>query len=214
MKDIAIYGFGGLGHEVACLIKQINDVKPEWNVVGYFDDGVAVGTECKYGKVLGDINTLNSWDKPLSVVIAIATVKYLEEIPNKITNPLVDFPNLVAPNSFFMDRESVTMGHGNIITFGCRMSCNIQIGNFNIFNGCVSLGHDVVMGSYNVMFPETRISGVVTIGNRNFFGARTFVAQTLKIGSENRFGAGCYILRKIKDGGLYMGNPAKKISID
>ena len=41
MKDIAIYGFGGFGHEVACLIQHINEVEPTWNIVGYFDDGVA-----------------------------------------------------------------------------------------------------------------------------------------------------------------------------
>lgn len=214
MKDIIIYGFGGFGHEVACILQHINDVKPTWNIVGYIDDGEEVGTECKYGKVLGNIDTLNTWDKPLSVVIAIGTVKYLEEIPNKITNPLVDFPNIIAPNCFFFDKESVVLGKGNIITFGCRMSCNIQIGDFNILNGCVSFGHDVVIGSYNVMLPETRISGQVTIGDRNYFGARTFASQTIKIGNENRFGAGTFVLRKIKDGGLYMGNPAKKVTID
>ena len=87
MKDIAIYGYGGFGHEVACLIQHINKIQPTWNIVGYFDDGVANGSCCKYGKVLGDIHTLNAWNQPLSVVIAIGTVKYLEEIPNKITNP-------------------------------------------------------------------------------------------------------------------------------
>lgn len=214
MKDIAIYGFGGFGHEVACLIQHINDVVPTWNVIGYFDDGVETGTECKYGKVLGNIDTLNAWDKPISVVIAIGNVKYLEKVSSNITNPYVDFPNIVAPNCFFFDKESVVMGKGNIITFGCRMSCNIHIGDFNILNGCVSFGHDVVLGNYNVMFPETRISGQVTIGDKNFFGARCFSAQTIKIGNENRFGAGTFILRKIKDGGLYMGNPAKKISIE
>ena len=30
MKNIAIYGFGGLGREVACLINSVNDVNPEW----------------------------------------------------------------------------------------------------------------------------------------------------------------------------------------
>ena len=214
MKNIAIYGFGGFGHEVACLIQHINNVSPTWNVIGYIDDGVEVGTECKYGKVLGNIDTLNAWDKPISVVIAIGNVTYLEKVSSSITNPNVDFPNIVAPNCFFFDKESVVMGRGNIITFGCRMSCNIHMGDFNILNGCVSFGHDVVLGNYNVMFPETRISGQVTIGNKNFFGARCFSAQTIKIGNENRFGAGTFILRKIKDGGLYMGNPAKKISIE
>ena len=40
MKDIAIYGAGGLGREVACLIRMINESKeiPEWNFIGFFDD--------------------------------------------------------------------------------------------------------------------------------------------------------------------------------
>ena len=214
MKDILIYGFGGFGHEVACLINHINGVEPTWNIVGYIDDGVEAGTGCKYGKVLGNIDTLNAWKTPVSVAIAVGSPKYLELLPSRITNPLVDFPNIIAPNVFFFDKESVVMGKGNIITFGCRVSCNIQIGDCNVMDGCISLGHDVVMGSYNMMFPEVRISGQTTIGDKNYFGSRCFAAQCLKIGSENRFGAGTYILRKIKDGGLYMGNPAKKVSID
>lgn len=213
MKDIAIYGFGGFGHEVACLINHINRACPTWNLIGYIDDGVEAGTFCKYGKVLGNCDTLNAWDKPISVVIAIGSTKYLEIVSKKITNPNVDFPNLIAPNVFYFDEESVVMGKGNIITFGCRFSCNIRIGDFNVLNGNVSLGHDACIGNYNVMFPETRISGQTTIGDRNFFGARTFVAQCLKLGNDCRYGAGCYVLRKTKDGNLYMGNPAKKIEI-
>ena len=213
MKDIAIYGFGGFGHEVACLINHINRACPTWNLIGYIDDGVEAGTSCKYGKVLGNCETLNAWDKPISVVIAIGSTKYLEIVSKRITNPNVDFPNLIAPNVFYFDEESVVMGKGNIITFGCRFSCNIRIGDFNVLNGNVSLGHDACIGNYNVMFPETRISGQATIGDRNFFGARTFVAQCLKLGNDCRYGAGCYVLRKTKDDNLYMGNPAKKIEI-
>lgn len=211
MKDILIYGFGGFGHEVACLLNHINKVKPTWNILGYIDDGVEEGNECRYGKVLGNIDTLNAWDKPVSVVIAIGSVKYLELLPKKISNINVDFPNIIAPNVFFFDEDDVRMGKGNIVTFGCRMSCNIEMGDFNVLNGCVSLGHDVKLGSYNVMYPEIRISGQTTIGSRNFFGARTFVAQCLKIKDDTRFAAGSIVLRNPKPGFLYMGNPAKKI---
>ena len=37
MKDIAIYGAGGFGKEVACLIKRINEQEPTWNLIGFFD---------------------------------------------------------------------------------------------------------------------------------------------------------------------------------
>ena len=211
MKDILIYGFGGFGHEVACLIQHINKEKPTWNVIGYIDDGVEVGTECKYGKVLGNCDMLDAWDKPVAVVIAIGSCKALEVVSKKIVNPNVEFPNIVAPNVFYFDEESVTMGKGNIVTFGCRFSCNSHLGDFNILNGNISLGHDATLGNYNVLFPETRISGQTSVGDRNFFGARCFVAQCLKVGNDCRFGAGAYMLRKTKDGYLYMGNPAKRI---
>ena len=56
-KDLLIYGFGGFGHEVACLINHINAEEPRWNLLGYIDDGVAVGTECRYGKVLAHLQS-------------------------------------------------------------------------------------------------------------------------------------------------------------
>lgn len=213
MKDILIYGFGGLGHEVACLINHINKLIPTWNIIGYIDDGVPIGSECKYGKVLGNINTLNTWNNSVSVVIAIGMCKTLESISQKITNPLVEFPNLIAPNVFFFDENDLKMGKGNIITFGCRLSCNVEFGNFNILNGMISLGHDVKIGNFNVMYPETRISGQTIIGNKNFFGAKTFIAQCLKVEDDTRFAAGSIVLRNPKAGFLYMGNPAKRIEI-
>ncbi len=214
MKDILIYGFGGFGHEVACVINKINEIEPTWNIVGYIDDGVEVGMACQYGKVLGNLDFLNEWETPVDVAIAIGTPKCLEQIPTKITNSNVSFPNIIAPNVFYFDKDSVHLGKGNIVTFGCRMSCNITLGDFNILDGNISLGHDVVMGSYNMMFPEVRVSGQSTIGNSNYFGSRTFVSQCLKVGNDNRFWAGTYIFRKIKNGGTYMGNPAKKIVVE
>lgn len=214
MRDILIYGFGGFGHEVACVINHINKVEPTWNLVGFIDDGVAAGTECRYGKVLGDLDVLNAWETPINVAISVGSPKYLDLLSSQITNPLVDYPNIIAPNVFYFDKETVSMGKGNIITFGCRFSCNVKLGNFNVLDGGISLGHDAVIGNFNMMFPEVRVSGQTVIGDKNYFGSRCFIAQCLKIGNENRFGAGTYVLRKIKDGGLYMGNPAKKVSID
>jgi acetyltransferase-like isoleucine patch superfamily enzyme len=169
MKDIAIYGLGGFGREVACIISLINRQKPEWNLIGFFDDGKSINETCEYGKVIGGISELNNWDKPLSVVVAIGTPKTVVAIINKIYNEKVDFPNIIAPDCKFLDRENMSIGQGNIICVGCYLSCNVHLGDFNILNGYITIGHDAKLGNYNSLMPAVRISGYDEIGDRNYF---------------------------------------------
>lgn len=215
MKDIAIYGFGGYGREIASIIKSINTVKPTWNILGFFDDDQSkLGLENEYGKVLGGIDFVNSFDKELSVVMAIASPNVLEKIIKNINNPNLSFPNIIAPTVFFFDKETFNIGYGNVICHHCRVSTDVTMGNFNLINGCCSFGHDVKLGNYNMMQPETRVSGETTIGNKNFFGVRCTILQGLKIGNETRIGAGSFIIRKTKDGQTYFGNPAKMLKVE
>lgn len=215
MKDIAIYGFGGYGREIASIIKSINIVKPTWNILGFFDDDQSkLGLENEYGKVLGGIDFVNSYDKELSVVMAIASPNVLEKIITNINNPNLSFPNIIAPTVFFFDKETFNIGYGNVICHHCRVSTDVTMGNFNLINGCCSFGHDVKLGNYNMMQPETRVSGETTIGNKNFFGVRCTILQGLKIGNETRIGAGSFIIRKTKDGQTYFGNPAKMLKTE
>lgn len=212
LKNIAIYGAGGFGREVACIINKINAIEPTWNLIGFFDDGVEKGKQIShFGLVLGNIDDLNAWDMPLAVVLAIGNPNIVKLLANKISNEKISFPNIIAPSVTFLDRESVQMGKGNLILSNCLVSCDVKIGDFNIFNGFIPVGHDVEIGNYNVVMPSVNISGAVKIGDCNFFGVQSVVLQCLKIGNDTRIGANSVIIRNTKDGNLYMGNPATKI---
>ncbi len=212
VKDIAIYGAGGFGREVACLLRRINiEMSPQWNLIGFFDDGVTPGTENEYGKVLGNIDTLNSWDKPLAVVFAIGSPKVVELLYIKVTNDKIEFPNIIAPDTLFLDRENVRMGKGNVICSRCLISCNIEIGDFNTLNGYITVGHDSVIGNFNSIMPATKISGGVKLGNRNFLGVNSVVLQYKSLCDDNVIGVSSVVIRNIKTPGTYVGNPAKKI---
>lgn len=212
-ESIIIYGAGGLGREVACLIKVINSEKEQWKFLGFVDDSVPPGTDLTYGKVLGKCDYLNSYDKKVAVVIAVGNPTVMRTIYDKISNHNVWFPTIIAPDVKIFDKESVIIGEGNLITFGCRISCSVSIGNFNLLNGCVSLGHDVKLGDFNVLMPDVRVSGETHIGKDNFLGARSFVAQRLRIGNRTKISAGSIVMRNTKDNALYMGNPAQRIKI-
>lgn len=82
MKDIAIYGFGGFGREIACVINAINQVTPTCSLYRLsFDDGHSVGEANKYGRVLGNMETVTAYNgSPLAIVMAIASPAVLQNI--------------------------------------------------------------------------------------------------------------------------------------
>ncbi len=210
MKDIAIFGAGGFGKEVACLINRINNEVPTWNFIGFFDDGVNKGTWIShYGEVLGGRKELNAWATTIDIVMAIGNPQSIKNVRERIDNPNVSFPNVIHPDIIIEDPDTCRFGEGNIFQGGCSLSCDVTIGNYNVFNGSVSMGHDDCIGNYNVIMPAVRISGEVEMGDCNLIGVGSIILQQLKIGDYVRLGAGAVLFTKPKDNNTYIGNPAK-----
>ena len=133
MKDIAIYGAGGFGRETACLLREINEVAPTWNFIGFFDDGLPAGTRNHQGATLGGIDALNALDRDLALVFAIAAPKTVEGLFGKISNPRIEFPNIVAPTARILDPATLKLGRGNVISHHSSISCDVELGDFNLF---------------------------------------------------------------------------------
>jgi sugar O-acyltransferase (sialic acid O-acetyltransferase NeuD family) len=214
MDKIAIYGAGGFGKEVACILNKINEKKPTWDLIGFIDDGLELGTKVShFGEILGGIDYLNNFQEEVSIVFAIGVPRILKLIVDKINNPLIQFPNIIHPDVFVADEKSLIMGKGNVIVRACSFSCDVRLGDFNQMNSISSLAHDVTVGSYNVFMPLSRISGGTKIGDLNLFGIGSVILQNLIVGNNTRISAGSYLMRNTKDGFLYAGNPAKKFDI-
>lgn len=213
MRDIAIYGAGGLGREVACLINRINQAKQNtWNLLGFFDDGIEKGQEINhFGKCLGGIEDLNSWEGSLNIVLCFGSPSTLKKVKERITKTDIDFPNIIDIDFFVADPDTFSIGKGNIIQRNCSLSTNITIGNFNLLNGWIKMGHDVLVGDFNVFMPCDIISGEVKIGNGNLFGASSFIKQQLKVGNNITLSPLSALLTKPKDNSLYIGNPSKLV---
>lgn len=211
MKDIAIYGAGGLGREIASWLDSLIWDNPEgWNLIGFFDDSKHIGEQIShFGKNLGGINELNAWAEPLCVVLAFGSPESIKTVRFKITNPLISFPNLICKDFVVADSVSFSIGDGNVIMADCLATTGVQIGNHNLLNGFVKLGHDVKIGNFNVFMPGCMISGNVSIGCENLFGSMAFVRQLIHIGNNVHVGPLSALLTKPKNDSTYIGNPAK-----
>ena len=208
---IAIYGAGGFGKEVACLIRRINANGGDWQLIGFFDDSKPVGTQVsRYGMVIGGLEKLLQVDEPIAVAIAINDNKTVRRIREDITNEHISFPNLIDPSIFYVDKETVTMGEGNIIQNNCMISCDVEIGSFNLINDHVVIGHDNVIGNFNGLMPGAHLSGSVTIGDGNLLGVASVVLQGMTIGTGVTLAANSVLMTQARDNSTYIGVQAKR----
>lgn len=212
MKNLAIYGAGGFGREVACLVKRINEKEPTWNLVGFFDDNPQLKHKMisHFAPCLGGMDTLNEYPDELAVVMAMGNSLVVKHLIDKIQNKKIFFPNLIDRSFYLADPETFKIGKGNIIQGTGSATCDVTIGDFNVLNGGVVLGHDVKIGNFNTIMPGVRVSGEVVIGDCNFFGVGSIVLQQIKVGTCIRLGAGSVLMTRPKDGLLYIGVPARK----
>ncbi len=213
MRKIAIAGAGGFSKEVYLTISDINKTENKWEFIGFFDDNVPKGRFFMDFQVLGNMNDLDQIDEEVDVVIAAGKSYNIISILNKLNSNKLDFPNLLHPSCQFLHFESLTIGIGNIIQPYSSLSADNKIGNYNVFNAGVRVGHDTVIGNYNTFATSTLISGGVEIGSQNDFGMNSGIIQYKKVGSRNVIAPMSVLFKSIKDDGHYMGVPAMSTGV-
>ena len=205
MKDIVIIGAGGFGKEVAWLIEQINKKTPTWNLVGFVDDYIEVGTMINGTKVLGPVEYL----KNLSTyaVCSISDPNTRQKFIESIKETSVKYPTLVHPLVELSD--SVEIGEGTIICEGSRFTVNIQIGKHVIIYHNDVICHDVNVSDYVSIMPSVNLSGNVKVGERSFIGVGSKIIQNVIVGTEAIIGAGSVVIQNVPSNSTVVGVPAK-----
>ncbi|OBJ90632.1 hypothetical protein A5640_23460 [Mycobacterium asiaticum] len=205
-----IAGAGGLAKEAAQLARRIDPTGERWSHIRY-----VTSSACELGMILpfGQVELLEeqllSRDVEADVVIGAGYPEIRRRIAgNLLVNSALSFPNLVHP-TLEIDPRLVRLGQGNMITQGTVMTCDIEIGDFNLFNWNCTVGHDARIGSFNVINPGASVSGRVTLGDACLLGTGARILEMLDISSDTVIGAGAVVTRSIANPGVYVGVPAR-----
>lgn len=76
MKDIVIIGAISFGKEVVALLEDNNSVNEEWNILGFVDDYLEIGSEFFGYPILGTVDWLIAQSEPIYAVIGIGSLAY------------------------------------------------------------------------------------------------------------------------------------------
>lgn len=211
MKDIIVFGGGGLGREILFQIKEQNKVRKEYNILGFADDNESLCGKTLSGyPVLGGSDYLLSYEKELCVVIAIGKPHIRKLIFDKISkNSNLLFPSIIASNVICAD--TAKLGKGCIVGFFTYLSADTEIGDFVLVsNGC-NVGHDTMIDSFSTLYPAVHVSGNVHVEKECEIGVGSNIIQGLKIGQRTVIGAGASVIRDIEGECTAVGVPAKII---
>lgn len=130
----------------------------------------------------------------------------------------IRFCNLIHPSATFgrSQREHIGSKQGVIVCAGVRITSNISIGNFTIFNINATISHDCIISDYVTVSPQSCILGNVEIKTCAWIGAGAIINQGTKlskriIGENTTIGSGSVVLRDCDANSTYVGTPARKI---
>lgn len=208
-EDIAIYGAGGLGRELALMIQQINKAQEQWNIIGFFDDALNRDDTIDNWKIVGGLSEASQWKKPLAIVIAIADPQVRSALASKLKSPNLTYPTLIHPTCNVGDEEKNHFGKGVILTANVILTTNVKLEDFAIINLSTTIGHDVTIGTCSSIMPGCSISGNVKIGPRCLVGTGARFLQNISIGEDSIIGAGAVVTKNFGPKSKIIGVPGK-----
>ena len=86
-----------------------------------------------------------------------------------------------------------------------------RVGENTIIRSNVNLGHHTAVGDDVFLASGVVTGGSVVIGNRSVVGLGAVVRDGVRIAEESFIGAGTVVLHDTEPGGVYVGNPARKL---
>ncbi len=209
MRDVVILGASGFAKDLLWILEQQNEVRKEWNILGFVDRVKTDEEPVKGYGVVGDDQWLSHYPHPVNAVCGFGNPALRRRIVQKYKSVghMAAFPPLVSPGANIS--RYTDLGEGCIICSGTMIAPNVKLGDFVILNLSCTVGHDTVIQEFSTVNPGANISGDVLIENDCEIGTGACVIQGRRLGPNTIAGAGSVIIRDIPGHCTVVGNPGR-----
>lgn len=209
MKHLIIIGARGFGREVYCSACESIGYGEEFDIKGYLDDKAdALDGYNEYPPILGAVETYEI--EPDDVFIcALGEVKWKKHYSQLILDKGGEFITLIHKTAYVGKNSQV--GKGCILLAGCRVHCDVKVGNYVTIQPYAILGHDVTVGNWCHINAYADCGGFSEMCEGATLHTTSFILPKSKVGKYATVGAGSVVLRKVPDGMSVFGVPAKPV---
>ncbi len=188
----------------------------QWQVDGFLNDYIYsrdMNRKIRGLPVVGKLEDsrlfLNKGYRFAFAIHPVGHGKLRKDALERMNIPLGAFVSVVHPLAFTaFDAE---IGSGVILLPGCSIFSGAKIGHCTFLGSNVSIGHDVETGPFCHVSNGATISSYVRIGEGADVCLNATVLDMCSVGEFAVIGSGAVLTHNAEAGGVYVGNPAKKI---
>jgi len=198
MKRIGIIGYGGFAREIACNLKK--------HTYDFFIHKQFINkNNISIVKALEEIDS-----SKYKVLVAVGDPLLRKTIIDTLDKDIEHY-TYIDKYARLLDKDTIKIGKGSIITAGTILTTNIKVGEFTHLNLNTTVGHDSSIGNYVTTTPGVHISGDTKIGDFSYFGCGAVIKNKTSICDNVIIGMNGVVNKDINENGVYVGIPVKKI---
>lgn len=122
-----------------------------------------------------------------------------------------------APASVFHPAANISrsarMGRGCVILASSVVGVESTLADGVIVNNGAVVEHDCNIGEFVHLAPGAVIAGGATLGAQSFMGSNSSIRHGISVSAGVTIGNGAVVASSITVSGIYVGNPAKRLTI-
>ncbi len=212
VSQVAIFGAGGLGREVAEVLRDAAAAGQPLAPLGFVVDAAYDAPATMHGlPVWRDVEAVLRGDPAVSIIIALGDPARRAEAARRV-EVLVGqrFATLIHPRAWV--GGTVTVGVGSVVFGFSSITADVTLGRHVLVNPGVTIAHDCQVGDFVSIGPSAALAGGVVVEDGAELGVGARVMPRCRIGHLAFVGAGAVVIGDVEAGRTVVGVPARPLA--
>ena len=214
MKKLIIIGGEGNGTVALSTVEDINDEKPQWEVVGFLNDFETrpINGYPILGKVdRSSISRFLGCDDVFFLFTLISARYNPDLIPRlaALKIPEQKFATIIHPTAVVSKFSKI--GRGVMIQPFVSVGPNVEVGNHIQIYAQALIGHNSTLEDYSYVANNACVGAAVHLRQGAYLGTNSATLEKVTLGKWSLVGMGSVVIRDVPDFAKVVGNPAKVI---
>jgi sugar O-acyltransferase (sialic acid O-acetyltransferase NeuD family) len=211
-RPLLLVGAGGFARETAAAVRAVNDIRPQWTMLGFLDDDPARhGTLVDGLCVLGPVEAVHGHPDAAVLVCTGSPRNYRSrrDIVRRLGLPAQRYAVLRHPAASVA--AGTEIGPGSVLLAGTVVTTPQPVGAHVAAMPQAVLTHDDTVGDYVTLASRVALGGGVRVAEGAYLGAGSLIREGLTVGAWALVGMGSVVLRDIPPGEVWAGAPARRL---